>query len=79
LREYLTIQKENKFNHKELCMKFWIVSSKACASECPSNVDVGALKAEFLYQYQKANGFFFEIIFANNAKLNKLGSVSSID
>jgi hypothetical protein len=22
LREYLTIQKENKFNHKELCMKF---------------------------------------------------------
>jgi Fe-S oxidoreductase len=48
-REYLTIQKENKFNHKEL-YEGLCISCKACASECPSNVDVGALKAEFLYQ-----------------------------
>ncbi|MNQ96757.1 Anaerobic glycerol-3-phosphate dehydrogenase subunit C [compost metagenome] len=51
------------------------VSCKACASECPSNVDVATLKAEFLYQYQKANGFSTRNkIFANNAKLNKMGS-----
>jgi hypothetical protein len=39
-------------------------------------VDVAALKSEFLYQYQKANGYSIRNkIFANNAKLNKLGSV----
>ncbi|MGO4820548.1 MULTISPECIES: FAD-binding and (Fe-S)-binding domain-containing protein [unclassified Flavobacterium] len=78
LRNYLTnSEKDNKFNHKELYEVFELcVSCKACASECPSNVDVAALKAEFLYQYQKANGFSLRNkIFANNAKLNKLGSV----
>ncbi|WP_369769389.1 FAD-binding and (Fe-S)-binding domain-containing protein [Flavobacterium sp. WC2416] len=78
LREYLTqSEKDNKFNHKELYEVFELcVSCKACASECPSNVDVASLKAEFLYQYQKANGFTLRNkIFANNAKLNKLGSV----
>lgn len=77
LREYLThSEKDNKFNHKELYDVFELcVSCKACASECPSNVDVAALKSEFLYQYQKANGFSFRNkIFANNAKLNQLGS-----
>ena len=78
LREYLTnSEKENKFNHKELYEVFELcVSCKACASECPSNVDVAALKAEFLYQYQKVNGFSIRNkIFANNAKLNQWGSL----
>jgi FAD/FMN-containing dehydrogenase/Fe-S oxidoreductase len=78
LREYLTnSEKENKFNHKELYQVFELcVSCKACASECPSNVDVAALKAEFLYQYQKANGYSLRNrIFANNAKMNSLGSL----
>lgn len=78
LREYLTqSEKDNKFNHKELYEVFELcVSCKACASECPSNVDVASLKSEFLYQYQKANGFSLRNkIFANNAKLNKLGSI----
>ena len=78
LREYLTnSEKDNKFNHKELYEVFELcVSCKACASECPSNVDVAALKAEFLYQYQKANGFSIRNkIFANNAKLNHWGSL----
>ncbi|MBZ4034322.1 FAD-binding protein [Flavobacterium sp. 17A] len=77
LREYLTYsEKENKFDQKELYEVFELcVSCKACASECPSNVDVATLKAEFLYQYQKANGFTTRNkIFANNAKLNKMGS-----
>ncbi len=78
LREYLThSEKENKFNHKELYEVFELcISCKACASECPSNVDVASLKAEFLYHYQKANGFSFRNkIFAYNSKLNKMGSV----
>lgn len=78
LREYLTNSgKDNKFNHKELYEVFELcVSCKACASECPSNVDVAALKAEFLYQYQKSNGFSIRNkIFANNSKLNQLGSL----
>ncbi len=78
LREYLThSEKENKFDHKELYQVFELcVSCKACASECPSNVDVASLKSEFLYQYQKANGFSLRSkIFANNSKLNKLGSI----
>jgi Fe-S oxidoreductase/FAD/FMN-containing dehydrogenase len=78
LREYLTnSEKDNKFNHKELYEVFELcVSCKACASECPSNVDVAALKSEFLYQYQKVNGFSIRNkIFANNAKLNQWGSL----
>ncbi|MBX9886749.1 MAG: FAD-binding protein [Flavobacteriaceae bacterium] len=78
LREYLThSEKDNKFNHKELYEVFDLcVSCKACASECPSNVDVASLKAEFLYQYQKANGYSFRNkIFANNAKMNAMGSL----
>lgn len=77
LREYLThSEKDNKFNHQELYEVFDLcVSCKACASECPSNVDVSALKSEFLYQYQKKNGFSIRNkIFANNSKLNQLGS-----
>lgn len=79
LREYLThSEKENKFDHEELYKVFELcVSCKACASECPSNVDVATLKAEFLYQYQKANGFSVRNkIFAFNSKLNKLGSIA---
>ncbi|MBK5208216.1 MAG: FAD-binding protein [Flavobacteriaceae bacterium] len=79
LREFLTNSEEkNKFNHKELYDVFDLcLSCKACASECPSNVDVAALKAEFLYQYYKENGIPFRTqLFANNVKWNKLGSLT---
>lgn len=79
LREFLTNSKEqNKFNHKELYDVFDLcLSCKACASECPSNVDVAALKAEFLHQYYKENGIPFRTqLFANNVKWNKLGSLT---
>ena len=78
LREFLTnSEKSNRFDHAELKEVFDLcLSCKACASECPSNVDVAALKAEFLYQYQKENGVSFRTrLFADNVKYNKLGSL----
>jgi FAD/FMN-containing dehydrogenase/Fe-S oxidoreductase len=77
LREYLThSEKANKFNHEELKQVFDLcLSCKACASECPSSVDVATLKAEFQYQYQKENGVSIRTkLFAYNNKLNAIGS-----
>jgi FAD/FMN-containing dehydrogenase/Fe-S oxidoreductase len=79
LREFLTnSNQKNKFDHAALYDVFDLcLSCKACASECPSNVDVAALKAEFLYQYYKENAIPFRTrMFANNVKWNKLGSIA---
>jgi len=58
LREFLThSDKANPFEHEEikevmdLCL-----SCKGCKSECPSNVDMAKLKAEWQHQSYKANG-----------------------
>ncbi len=78
LREFLTnSEHKNKFNHKELKEVFDLcLSCKACASECPSNVDVAALKAEFEYQYKKQNGSSLRTrAFAYNNHLNKFAAV----
>ncbi len=81
LREFLTNpQKPNAFDSEELKEVFDLcISCKACASECPSNVDVATLKAEFLYQYQETNGYPLRSkLFAYNTKLNRLGSKVSV-
>ncbi|MBO6606527.1 FAD-binding and (Fe-S)-binding domain-containing protein [Psychroserpens sp.] len=78
LREFLTYSnKVNRFDHKELKDVFELcLSCKACASECPSSVDVAALKAEFQYQYHKANGTSFQDrFFANATRYNQLASI----
>ena len=77
LREFLTnSEKVNKFDHEELKQVFDLcLSCKACASECPSNVDVAALKSEFLYQYQEKNGYSSRSkSFAKSTKYNKIAS-----
>ncbi|MFD2518585.1 FAD-binding and (Fe-S)-binding domain-containing protein [Salinimicrobium flavum] len=77
LREFLTTsEKENKFDHKELKEVLDLcISCKGCKSECPSNVDMAAYKAEFEYQYQQANGSSFRSkAFAYNTRLNKMAS-----
>ena len=78
LREFLTnSSKLNKFDHEEikdvmdLCL-----SCKGCKSECPSNVDVAKLKAEFLQHYYDANGVPLRSwAIGNISKLNAIGSI----
>ncbi|MFC4634578.1 FAD-binding and (Fe-S)-binding domain-containing protein [Dokdonia ponticola] len=77
LREFLTIsEKPNPFDHPALKDVFDLcVSCKACASECPSNVDVATLKAEFDYQYQKTHGSSLRTkLFAHNTRVNRIGA-----
>ncbi len=77
LREFLTnSEKPNRFDHEELKEVFDLcLSCKACASECPSNVDVATLKSEFQFQYQESNGYSLRSkLFAYNTKFNRWGS-----
>ena len=81
LREMLTNStKLNRFDHEEikevmdLCL-----SCKGCKSECPSNVDMAKLKAEFLQHYYDANGVPFRSkLIANFSKSAKLGSIAPV-
>lgn len=78
LREYLThSDKINRFNHKEIYEVMDLcLSCKACKSECPSNVDMAKLKAEFLQQYYDDNGVPFRSrLIANFSRSSKLGAM----
>ena len=61
LREFLTnSEKLNRFDHQEIYdVMDLCLSCKGCKSECPSNVDVAKLKAEFLQQYHDVHGVPF--------------------
>ncbi len=80
LRHALThpIDTNNPFNNNEvkevldLCL-----SCKGCKSECPSNVDIAKLKAEFLQHYYDANGVPLRArMIANFALSSRLVSVA---
>ncbi len=75
LRDFLTNSAEvNKFNHQEIYEVMDLcLSCKGCTSECPSNVDIPTLKAEFLHQYYKSNGVPLRTkAIANIGQLSKL-------
>lgn len=78
LREYLThSDKTNRFDHEEIYQVLDLcLNCKGCTSECPSNVDIPSMKAEFLHHYYKANGVPLRSqLFGNIASLNKIGAL----
>jgi len=77
LRTFLTnSDKLNRFDHEEIKEVMDLcISCKGCKSECPSNVDMAKLKAEFLQHYQDANGVPFRSrLIAGFAAASKLGA-----
>jgi len=77
LREYLTHStQKNPFNHREIYEVLDLcLSCKGCKSECPSNVDMAKLKAEFLQHYYDANGVPLRArLIANINNINALGA-----
>ncbi len=76
LREILTRPSSNNaWNNEDLrSVMDLCLSCKGCTSECPSNVDMSSMKAEFLYQYQKVNGIPFRSgLFSHFERLNAFG------
>jgi FAD/FMN-containing dehydrogenase/Fe-S oxidoreductase len=79
LREFLTNSPgTNPFNHKEIYEVMDLcLSCKACKSECPSNVDIAKLKAEFLQHYYDANGVPVRLwLIANITRFNRMGMLA---
>lgn len=77
LREVLTRERSSE-GFRDPALKEVLdlcISCKACASECPSNVDMATMKSEFLYQYQEAEGYGWRNkLFAYNTRANRMGS-----
>jgi len=79
LREFLTnSHKQNRFDQQEIYEVMDLcLSCKGCKSECPSNVDVAKLKAEFLQHYHDAHGVPLRSrLIANFNRSAKLGAMA---
>jgi FAD/FMN-containing dehydrogenase/Fe-S oxidoreductase len=79
LREFLTRDDSpNRYAHQEIYEVMDLcLSCKGCKSECPSNVDVAKLKAEFLQHYYDARGVPLRTrLIANFTRSAKLGSLA---
>ncbi|WP_347840631.1 FAD-linked oxidase C-terminal domain-containing protein [uncultured Draconibacterium sp.] len=75
LREFLyNNEKEKLFDQKEIYdILSLCIACKACKSECPSNVDMAKLKAEFLQNYYDIHGIPLRSkLIAYLPRLNKL-------
>ncbi|OFY65139.1 MAG: FAD-binding protein [Bacteroidetes bacterium RBG_13_43_22] len=76
LREFLSADEKNPWDHKEiyeildLCL-----SCKGCKSECPSEVDIAKLKAEFLQHWHDKHGIPLRTrMIAYITAINRMGS-----
>lgn len=76
-REIAGRGEENPFESEQikevldLCL-----ACKGCKAECPSNVDIAKIRAEFLYQYQKRKGISFRTwLISNFNALNRLALI----
>lgn len=67
---------ENPFDSPEIMdVMDLCLSCKGCKSECPSNVDIAKIKAEFLHQYYQSHSIPFRSrLFSSFADLNKIFS-----
>ena len=77
LREFLSNETGNPWNHKEiyeildLCL-----SCKGCKSECPSGVDIAKLKAEFLQHWYDKHGIPLRtLLIGYISSVNRIGSI----
>lgn len=77
IREYITKSKENIFNSKEIYdILDNCISCKGCKLECPSNVDMAKIKAEYLQHYYDLNGLPIRTRLISMINyFNKLGSM----
>ncbi|MFH1937368.1 MAG: FAD-binding and (Fe-S)-binding domain-containing protein, partial [Bacteroidota bacterium] len=78
LREFLTTSgKQNPFDHPEIhAVMDLCLACKACKSECPSNVDMTRLKAEFLQHWYDARGVPVRTwLIANIVTIQHLGAI----
>ncbi len=78
LREFLNgSEKMNPFDYRELYdILDQCLSCKSCKSECPSNVDMARIKAEFLQHYHDANpAGLRNLLIAQTTLLFRIGSL----
>ncbi|TSA26099.1 MAG: FAD-binding oxidoreductase [Bacteroidetes bacterium] len=81
LREFLTTSdKQNPFDHPEIyAVMDLCLACKACKSECPSNVDMTRLKAEFLQHWYDARGIPLRTrLIADITAIQRLGAILPI-
>ena len=79
LREVLSDPtQKNPFQNEEIKEVMDLcISCKGCKTECPSNVDMAKLKAEYTYQNYKENGAPLRAkLFANVTRTNQLASMA---
>jgi len=77
LREFLSTDESNPWDHKEIYEILDLcISCKGCKAECPSDVDITKLKAEFMQHWYDKHGIPLRtLLIAYISTINKAGSL----